>query len=381
MAKYAQTCPIIYGKGSTEQLGTETKNLGCSKVLLVTDQGVKKTPAFKNSVKSLEESQIEIVVFDKVIPDPPDYLINEGGELAKKEKVDGIVAVGGGSPMDAAKGVNILINNPLPINQYFGDPTYQPGVPVIMVPTTAGTGSESTSIAVVTDTTNDAKNSVICNADLGILDPENTISLPAEITAQTAIDTLAHAAEAITAKIPNPRSELMAVDAIEKVVNNLETALNDSEDLEARGNLMLASNFAGIAFNDALVHLGHALAHSIGAKFHLTHGVVCGLALPEVMIYAADVKPDKVKTVGEAFGINFRGEESDAKIAEKTAAEIRKFVKKAGIKSFAELEINKEKLVDTADMVIGDACYNFVPKELTEAEIKTILAEMYDNYK
>ncbi|MEC9490581.1 MAG: iron-containing alcohol dehydrogenase [Halanaerobiales bacterium] len=381
MSKYAQTCPIIYGKGSTEQLGEETNNLGCRKVLVVTDQGVEKTDSFKNSVKSLEKAQIEVVVFDKVIPDPPDYIINEGGELAQKEEVDGIVAVGGGSPMDAAKGINILINNPLPINQYFGDPTYQPGVPVIMVPTTAGTGSESTSIAVVTDTTNDAKNSVIGNADLGILDPENTTSLPFEITAQTAIDTLAHAAEAITAKIPNPRSELMAVDAIEKVVNNLEIVLNDSEDLEARGNLLLASNFAGIAFNDALVHLGHALAHSIGAKFHLTHGVVCGLALPEVMIYAAEVKPNKVKTVGEAFGLNFSEEESDSQIAEKTAAEIREFVKKAGIKSFAELGISKEELVDTAEMVKSDACYNFVPRELTAAEIENILAEMYDNYK
>lgn len=381
MGRYAQTCPIIYGKDSVEQLGDEAKNLGCSKVLLVTDEGVKKTPAFKNSIKSLEEAQIDTVIFDRVTADPPDYIINEGGELAKKEKIDGIIAVGGGSPMDAAKGINILVNNPLPINQYFGDPTYQSGVPLIMVPTTSGTGSESTSIAVVTDTENEAKNSVICNADLGILDPKNTVSLPPEITTHTAIDTLAHAAEAITAKVPNPRSELLAVDAIEKVVNNLETALNNGNNLQARGNLLLASNFAGIAFNDALVHLGHALAHSIGAKFHLTHGVVCGLALPEVMIYAAEIKADKVKTVGEAFGINFNGEESAAEIAEKTASEIRKFIKKAGIKSFAELEIDREELLDTADMVKNDACYNFIPKELTKAEIKNILASMYDNYK
>ncbi len=186
-----------------------------------------------------------------------------------------------------------------------------------MVVTTAGTGSESTGIGVVTDTENDIKNSVIGVATLGILDPETTVTVPPETTAYTGMDAFAHAAEAITAKAPNPKSELLASDAIKRIVKYLPIAMEDGNNIEARGNLLLASNFAGIAFNDALVHLGHAIAHSIGAKFHLTHGAVCALALPEVMKYAAQVDASKVKIVGESMGITFNGEESSEQIGGK----------------------------------------------------------------
>ncbi|MTI59947.1 MAG: iron-containing alcohol dehydrogenase [Firmicutes bacterium] len=381
MARYAQTCPIIFGEGTVKQLGEEVKKLGCTKVMVVSDEGVIKEEAYTRSKKSLLEADLEIVEFTEVVPDPPDYIINKGGKLAKEEEIDGIVAVGGGSPMDAAKGINVLVNNPGPVNQYFGDPFYNPGVPVIMVPTTAGTGSESTSIGVVTDTEKNTKNSVICDATLGILDPENTVSVPSDITANTGIDTLAHAAEAITAKIPNPKSELLVAEAIKKVVQYLQPAIDNGKNLEARKNLLLASNFAGIAFNDALVHLGHAIAHSVGAKFHITHGIVCGLALPEVMKYTAEIKADKVKVVGKAMGINFAGNETGIEIGEKVAAEMRKFIKKVNIESFKELGVDREELIGTVEMVFNDACYQFVPRELSKDGVKTILAAMYDNYQ
>ncbi|SNR87863.1 Alcohol dehydrogenase, class IV [Anaerovirgula multivorans] len=380
MGKYAQTCPIIYGSGTINLLGEEVKNLGCSKIMIVSDETVEKQEFYATAKKSLLEAGLEIVEFNKVVSDPPDYIINEGGELAKAEKINGIVAIGGGSPMDAAKAINVLVNNPTPINQYFGNPFYNPGVPVVMVVTTAGTGSESTSIGVVTDTINNVKNSVICNATLGILDPEATITVPADITAYTGMDTLAHAAEAITAKFPNPKSELLAVDSIKKVKTYLSIAIDDGKNIEARKNLLLASNFAGIAFNDSLVHLGHAIAHAVGAKFHITHGIVCALALPEVMKYAADINAEKVKIVGEAMGIAFIGKETEVEIGEIVATEIRKFAKEINIKSLKELEISKDELISTADMVIDDACFNFIPRQLSKEEVTTILENMYDNY-
>ncbi|AZO96804.1 iron-containing alcohol dehydrogenase [Halocella sp. SP3-1] len=380
MARYAQACPIIYGEGSLNLLGNETKKLGCSKVMVVSDKEIIKLDFYSKALKNLKEAGIKVVEFSKIIPDPPDYIINEGGKLAQKEDIDGIIAIGGGSPMDAAKAINILVNNPLPINNYFGQPVYNPGVPVIMISTTAGTGSESTSIAVVTDTSNNAKNSVICNASLGILDPETTLTLPVENTANTGIDTLAHAAEAITAKEGNPKSELLAKDAIIKVINNLPLAISDPRNLVARSNLLIASNFAGIAFNDSLVHLGHAIAHAIGAKFHITHGVICGLALPEVMIYAAGVKAEKVKIVAEAMGIIFKENENSSKIAEKAAKSIREFLKKVNIKSCKELDIPRDEFIGTAKMVISDPCYQFIPKKLNEREVKNILEKIYDNY-
>lgn len=381
MGRYAQTCPIICGAGTISLLGEEAKKLGCTKVMIVSDKVVAQLEGYAKAKQSLIDSGIETVEFNKVIADPPDYIINEGGEIAKLEKIDGIVAIGGGSPMDAAKGINVLVNNPGPVNQYFGNPFYTPGVPVIMVVATAGTGSESTSIGVITDTINNVKNSVICNSNLGILDPEITTSIPADITAITGIDAMSHAVESITAKDPNPKSELLGIDAIKKVIKYLPIAMSDGKNIEARENLLLASNFAGLAFNDALVHMGHAVAHSVGAKFHITHGIVCGLVMPEVMKYASGFKADKVKVIGEAMGISFNGNETNIEIGEIVATEIRKFIKKIGIKSLEELGIGREELIGIADVVSSDACYNFVPKQLTKEEIQIILGDMYDNYK
>lgn len=380
MGRYQQLCPIIYGEGTINLLGEEVKKLGCTKLMMVSGKTMVKSETYAKCKQSLLDAGMEIVEFNEVVPDPPDHIVNKGGEIAREAGIDGIVAVGGGSPMDAAKAINILINNPPPINQYFGNPNYKPGVPVVMVVTTAGTGSESTAIGVVTDTINNVKNSVIGVAALGILDPETTVTVPPHTTAYTGMDAFAHAAEAITAREPNPKSELLASDAIKKIVKHLPIAMEDGNNLEARGNLLIASNFAGIAFNDALVHLGHAIAHSMGAKFNVTHGAACALALPEVMKYAAEISPSKVKIVGESMGITFEGRETDKEIGEKVAAGIREFIKSINIKSLKELGISKEGLIDMAPMVLEDPCYNFVPRELTKDEVVDILVNMYENY-
>ncbi len=149
--------PIIYGEGTINLLGEEVKKLGCTKIMMVSGKTMVKSDTYAKCKKNLLEAGMVLVEFNEIVPDPPDSIINKGGEIAREEGVDGIVAVGGGSPMDAAKAINILINNPPPINQYFGNPFYKPGVPVVMVVTTAGTGSESTGIGVVTDTINDVK--------------------------------------------------------------------------------------------------------------------------------------------------------------------------------------------------------------------------------
>jgi alcohol dehydrogenase class IV len=194
------------------------------------------------------------------------------------------------------------------------------------------------------------------------------------------MDAFAHAAEAITAKLPNPKSQLLAFDAINKIIKYLPVAAEDGVNIEARANMLLASNFAGIAFNDALVHLGHAIAHTLGAKFHVVHGEACALALPEVMKYAATVDASKVKIVGEAMGLDFSGKESGEEIGEKVAQAIRRFMKRLGIRPLRELGISKEDLLGTVDMVFKDPCYSFVPRQLEREEILKILENMYENY-
>ncbi|NTW71561.1 MAG: iron-containing alcohol dehydrogenase [Eubacteriaceae bacterium] len=380
MSRYTQTCPIIFGNGTSKQVGEEVSNLGCKKVMLISDDFLSKSAAYGACKKSLQASGIEVIEFTKVTPDPPVETINEGGLLAKEHKIDGLVAIGGGSSIDAAKGINVLINNDLPITNYFGNPFYTPGVPLVAIPTTAGTGSESTWIGVLTDTANNVKSSIIGAATLGILDPELTLSVPRQTTISTGLDVFTHAAESITTKDSNPKSEVLAIDSIKRVLKYLPLAVLDGSNLEARENLMLASNFAGIAFNDALVHLGHAIGHSVGAIYHIPHGTACAVALPEVMKYSAQVRPDKVKLVGEAMGISFTGDESDTEIGEIVAEEIRKFLKSFDIKSFKDMGISMTDLVSLSDMVLVDPTFVFLPKVIDKAEIESILEKVYVNY-
>lgn len=381
MGKYSITNPVIYGVGAVNSLGEEISKLGCKKVMVVTDEGVSKAGILDKIKKILKASNIEYIVYDKIIEDPPDYIVNEGGQLAKDEQIDGIIAVGGGSSMDAAKGINVLFNNELPVSKYYGNPFYNKGLPLVMVVTTAGTGSENTSIGVITDTENNNKNSVIATQTLAILDPELTLTVPREYTMATGMDVFSHAVEALTAKETNPHSDVLAIAAIKKIVKSLLVCVEDGNDLDARSDLLIASNFAGIAFNDALVHLGHSIAHSIGAKFHVVHGVACALAEPEVMKYASKFESDRVKIVGEAMGLEFSGEETDEEIGEKVASRIREFSKKVGVKSIEELGIKKGELVGIANMVINDVTIGFAPEPITEKEAEKILANIFDNYK
>lgn len=380
ITRYAQLCPIIFGTGSVRQVGAEVKNLGSKKVMLISDETISKLEAYTNCLNSLMEAGLEVVPFNKVVPDPPDYIVNEGGELAKSEQIDGIVALGGGSVIDAAKAINVLVNNPLPVNLYLGNPIYNPGVPVVVIPTTAGTGSESTIMGVVTDTSKQVKSAVLCPATLGILDPEVTLDVPPTVTAYTGMDAFAHAAEAITTKFSNPKSEALALEAIRTITNYLPIAVADGKNIVAREKMLLASNFAGMAFNDALVHLGHAIAHAVGATFHKAHGIICALALPEVMKYAATITPEKVKLIGEAMGVTIGGDDTADEIGEVVATSIRKLIKSIGISSIKELGITKDDYTALADMVMEDVCFQYAPKQLSKFEVVSILEAVYENY-
>jgi len=249
-----------------------------------------------------------------------------------------------------------------------------------MVPTTAGTGSEVNAVCVVTDTKDHVKRAVHCSASLGILDPELTVSMPPAITAATAMDAFAHSAEAITSKGWNPMSELLAIKALSLSVASCRRAMDTPDDIDARSNLMLAANFAGIAFSNSLVHLGHSIAHSLGAGLHITHGVGCALQLPEVMRFVSAVKPDKVRVVGEAIGVRFAGYETPDEIGEKVASAIREHIRSLEIPSLSAQGFSREEVVACAAMVPEDPCMHFVPMQIDAAGIEQIIGAMYDNY-
>ena len=381
MVKYSQICPVIFGEGAINELGAETKNLGVTKAIIITDEIIIKGDGYKTCIKSLKDAGVDVVEFTRCVADPPSDVVHEASRMAKDAKVNGVVGIGGGSALDTAKGVNVLFNNPEPVTQYFGAPPQVPGYPLICVPTTAGTGSEVTVFGVLTNSQTGAKGpAVFSPPSLAILDPVMTVTVPPAVTAATGMDALTHAAESVTSRTENPKADLLALEAIRLISTALPVAYNNPHDMKARSDVLLASNFAGVAFNDAMIQFGHAIAHSVGAKFHFPHGECCALALPVAMQYSAKVKPDKVKLIGEAMGLCFDAADGPEQIGNKVAEGCIKLMRKINIPSFKDLGLSRDDVLGTVDLVMSDIGFMFIPAPIPQEEVLGYLGAAYDNY-
>ncbi len=382
--EYNQLVPVLFGDGAFDLLGEKVKELGCKKVICVYDGGVKAAGIAPRAEASLKAAGIEFVVFDQIEPDPDDTIVDECGRIALEAGVDGFVAVGGGSSMDCAKGAALLMDHPGPINQYFTAPPsfIHCSVPVILVPTTAGSGSECTQVTVITDSRDHSKPSIFMNSALAIVDPTLTLTVPPLVTANTGLDAFTHAAESITAVQRHPRAELLAVAALQKIKKYLPIAYADGSNLEARTELCLAANWAGISFAESSVHLGHNLADGISATFHTPHAYNCIMVNPELMNKCAEVVPDKVRVVGEAIGVQFTGKETDEEIGKMTADAIRDLMRSVDVKHPREYGMDRERFIDCHKMAmeIDLGLRMSCPFEPTHENIAEIYAKTYDNY-
>ena len=382
MVRYTQACPVIFGEGAVKDLGNQAKALGISKAIVLTDEHIVKGDGYKICIQSLKDAGIGVVEFTECAADAPSDVVQEVSKLAKAEKVDGVVGIGGGSVLDAAKGVNLLFNNPGPITEYFGVPGLNPGYPYICIPTTAGTGSEVTVFGVLKNSQTGAKGpAVFSAATLAILDPVMTVTAPPAVTASTGMDAFAHAAEAMTSKTENPRADILALQAIKLIAKSLPKAVADGSDMAARSDLLFASNLAGIAFNDAMIHLGHAIAHSAGVKFGLAHGFGCALGLPVAMEYAAKVKPNKVKLIGEAIGLSFGADDSPEVIGSKVSEGIKNLLKTVKIPSFKDMGIARDDFLGMLELVMSDVGFWFLPEPISEEDALRYLEIAYDKYQ
>ncbi|MGI9953134.1 iron-containing alcohol dehydrogenase [Moorellaceae bacterium AZ2] len=375
-----RTSPILFGVGAIEQVGERVKGLGCKKVMLVTDGGLKSAGVVDEVVKHLTSAGLGVVQYDKVPSDAPDYAIEEGASIARAEGVDGIVGVGGGSVLDTAKAVNVLLTNPPPITDYYGvNVGKNPGKVLVLAPTTSGTGSEVTAISVVSDSRNNKKGGVIghyCTATLAIVDPALTVKLPPALTAGTGMDAFSHAAEALTSGFANPISDIFAERAIQLITKYLPIAVENGSDITARTNMALASLIAGIAFNDALPHFGHAIAHTMGARFHVHHGTACALAIAPVIAHVAALLPDKVRIIGRAMGLDLKDDMPAEELGQQVAAAIKSFSAKVGIPGLKQLNLEKSAVEGIAADVPTDDCANFGPEKMTVETAAKLLQAM-----
>ena len=372
---------VLFGEGVSGKTGESLKEYGVKKVLCVYDQGIKSSGIADKIIQNIKEKNIAVVEFDGVIPDPPVKTIDEAAELARKENVDAVIGIGGGSSMDAAKAVNVLLGNPGSIRTYLdmGVPQ-KPGKIVFAIPTTAGTGSEVTGVAVISNKETDLKQGVAgpnFTAKLAIIDPELMLGLPPALTAAGGMDAFSHAVEAYTGMMNNPMSDILALEAISLITKYLPIAVKDGSNIEARSKMSFASTIAGMSFNDALVHLGHSVAHSMGVLYNLPHGVGCGLATPIAIEYLSDHFPERIRNIGKAMGLTLKDDLSNDNLSTAVAEAVRGMNKEIGLPAFKSLGFDEDELPKLAHQTTRDVCWMLLPKKIEEKEVLRLIQKEY----
>lgn len=385
---YLQLAPVLFGSGTSQQAGKKVKELGIKKVMLVTDEGIKRIGHVDNILKVIRDEGIEVEIWTGVEQDCPDYTVLDGASICREKNIDGIVGVGGGSTLDTAKAIaavaanddNVLDDIALYIT---GQKDYAKSpLKMLLMPTTAGTGAEITFVSVVTSSKHDSKIGLPSPPDYAIVDPKLTLGCPALITAFTGLDAFSHANEALTEKQNTPHSDLLSYEVIRLVTKWLPIAVKDINNLEAREHLSFASNLAGIAFNESGVHVGHSLAHELGHKYNIPHGISCALLTPGVIEFAAMIYPEKAKKIGEIMGATFDSE-APKTIGKAVADEFRKLCREVGIPSFKELKLTREQVVEVGPMAYNspDPLSSAFDGPVTEKDLVRILEVSYDNYQ
>ena len=376
--------PILYGSGTSKVVGEQLKKFGCQKVLVVFDKGVQAAGIVDNIIGYIKDAGIEPVIYDGVQSDTPDYTVNEAGELAIREQVDGVVAVGGGSSLDTGKGAGLLLSNPPPINQYFSRPGMPPTAdlttlkPIIVIPTTAGTGSEVTPGGACADTQNNTKENFMCPVKLGIVDPELTLKLPPSVTATTAFDALCHAVEAVVSNQPNKYSELFGFKAISLIGENLLAAIADGGDLKAREGLHLAATMASMSILGPYCNIPHDIGAVICMMFHIPHGTAVSACLPEIFKFYAPAVPEKLKRIAEALGGDVPDGASSEELGEIAGRAVEALMVKSGLPSITNYVKSKEEFLTAVPEIMRTQVFFFSPRPVTADDITMILSNTYD---
>lgn len=305
---------IKHGIGAVHYVGNEAKTLGITKVLLVTDPGIYNAGVVNPVVESLQKAGIQVILFQKVEPNPPVRLVAEGSKLYAEEGCNGLVAVGGGSSMDTAKAIGVEVVHEGSVLDYEAAEGKKPLVnripPLVTIPTTAGTGSEVTQWAVITDEERKYKFNTggpLIAAHLTIIDPELHISMPPHVTAMTGVDALAHAIECYTMKFAQPITDAVALLAIEYGAHYIRRAFADGQDLEARYGMAQAAMLAGLSYGSESAGAAHAMSQTLGGIIPVAHGQCVAAMMGPVMEYNWKGYPEKFARIAKAFGIDTNG--------------------------------------------------------------------------
>jgi len=370
---------IVYGCGVISQLADEVKLVGGSRALVMTDPGIVAAGIAARVTDLLDEAGIAYEVFDGVEANPKDVNAEEGARMARKIDADCLIAVGGGSPIDCAKATGVLLAHDAEhIKAYEGKTaaTLQ-GPPLITVPTTSGTGSEITFSSVITDTKNQYKMTIkspYTAATTAVCDPELTLSVPPMVTATTGVDALTHSIEGFTALNSEPIGDAAALYSIELISKYLVRAVEDGSDIEARGNMLMASMLGGISFSHSDVAAVHCIAEALGSMYDLPHGTCNAIFLPYVMEYNMDHCVDRYARVATAMGLDWERPEDGAK---KAVAFVKQLTQDVKLPTFASLDPDPADFPKLAQMAFENGSNEDNPRPMEAKDYEIILDKVY----
>lgn len=370
---------FIFGIGSRKRVGFYARNMMARRVLVVTDAGVENAGWLSELRADLDEAGIASVVFDALTPNPKDHEVMAGAEKYAAEHCDVIVALGGGSAIDCAKGIGIVHTNGREIGAFEGvDRVEVPGPPLLCLPTTSGTAADISQFCIIVNSPARYKMAIISKTvvpDVALVDPETTASMDPYLTACTGIDALTHAIEAYVSTASSPVVDVHALAAIRLIWNNLALAVARRDDMPARENMSLASLQAGLAFSNASLGAVHALAHSLGGFLDLPHGECNALLLEHVVRFNYSAAAERFRRIAEEIGIDTRGLtdfECSRRIADALAG-LRNTVGIAG--GLADRGVRAADIPELAGHAVRDACIFTNPKRVSPADAQAIYGE------
>ena len=366
-----------FGVGAVSKVGELAAAQGAKSALIITDPFLGASPICAEVKQSLEAAGIKVSVFDGVTPNPTTACVDAGSDAGAAANCDILIALGGGSSMDTAKGVSLGAVNPeRGVALDYSTPFKNAGIPIIAIPTTAGTGSEVNAFGVITDEHTHKRFYVGHSSALAkaaILDPQLTVGLPPKATAATGMDALVHATESYISKRPNPYSDGIALQVVEMVSQNIVTACTKGDDIEARAQMLLASHIAGVGFSHTGLGLVHGIGHALGGQFNIPHGVALCLVLEEVLKFNLPHRMQRFARLAFALGVG-ETSKTDADNADAAIARIAELVEQVGLKGkLSDFSITSAHLESLANDAVADAVTLNNPVEPTRDQVIAIM--------
>jgi len=372
---------ILFGVGISEKVGYEAKALDGKEVLLVTDRNLAVTGIPEKIEAALMEEGLNVNIFIDVEAEPRLEVAEAVAEAVRTKRYNMVVGVGGGSVLDMAKVAAMASTNPGPMRRYIGvDLVKKPSLPKILLPTTAGTGSEVTDIAVVTLVEDEMKTAIVSPylfGDVAVVDPSLTYTLPPRLTGSTGLDALSHAMEAVMSINANPITDSLALKAIGLIFTNLPKAYR-SGDAESRYGMSLSSLMAGMAFGNAGVGLGHALAYTFAVSYQVTHGVSCGLVLPYVFRFNASALSWQLPQIAQAMHIDTEETKAEELTPSISEALFKLMDELQAPKRLRDVGVPREAVLKMADKLLGiKRLIQRNPRPLSKPDALMLIEEMW----